>query len=823
MANDTPTDMASRSNALVSATLESPERGIIELRHDWRGRSVPVFVVAGGALRLRRLERAPTTGYALAAGYHFPREDTVEFVLDLADHPEIDPTRETVHVAGEFNDWRGAELPDWAMRQKTLGGREVLAWSGPAAKIGDAPRRFKFVTAAHRWLPVPREAPNAERDPGGNDNRLLDPERTGAHRFSFELTRPADLSVSLTVRWAEGHAGEQVPLRPGAFFYELASDLPLGAHPQGDRTVFRLFAPRAAHVLLALRPPEGADPSVRHQPMARRPDAHGAAGIWETTLQGNLDGWHYWYHADGPRDAFGAFDPARRILDPYALAAVSREGPGIVLDRARMQPPRPRDRFRTPAWHDLVICEAHVRDLATYAPITASPDERLGFSGLKTWVESEDFYLARLGVNCVELQPLQEFDNVARTDYHWGYMPANYFAPASAYSTAPERASGVRELQELVRAFHARGIAVIVDVVYNHVGEPAHLMFLDKLYYFEQDAAGNLSNWSGCGNDLRCSAAMATRLVIDSCAHWLDCYGVDGFRFDLADLVGVPVLKKIEAALKRIKPDVILIAEPWSFRGHAAGELRDTGWASWNDGYREFIRDFVRGSGRRESFEYFVRGSPWYYAKWPAQTVNYAESHDDRCWIDVITENAGHDGHLPSVNDRARTHLMAATLFCSIGIPMLSAGLDFLKSKHGVNNTYLRGDLNALDYARLARYPAAHAYFADWVAFRRSEAGALLRHFSRAGEGFFEFLWPAEGPAAVVIYNADLALGPRQLLFAINPGLADAWIDLGDRAEAPWRQLADHERFIPADRPAGARPVTRRLFVPALACGLWTT
>src|SRR5690606_20920271 len=103
--------------------------------------------------------------------------------------------------------------------------------------------------------------------------------------------------------------------------------------------------------------------------------------------------------------------------------------------------------------------------------------------------------------------------------------------------------------------------------------------------------------------------------------------------------------------------------------------------------------------------------------RWPAQTVNYVESHDDRTWIDEITENGDGNGHLPTANDRRRTHLMAAVLFSSIGIPMISAGQDFLRSKHGVNNTYLRGDLNALDYRRLERFSGTHAYFAEWILF----------------------------------------------------------------------------------------------------------
>jgi len=814
--------MIARANALVSATLESPTRGVIELRHDWRGRSVPMFVIAGGRLRMRRLERLATAGFALRSGYHFPEEGVIEFVLDPADHPDLDLARDGVHVAGEFNGWLGADLGEWALRPRILAGRSVYAWSGPSGPLLASGRRFKFVTGAHRWLPVPWDAPGGELDDGGNLNRVVDPDRTGCHLFAFELTAPADLSTSLTVRWAEGHVGDQVPLQPGRFFYELGTELPLGARPTSAGTVFRLFAPRARTVELAVCAALDERDRPHRYALARREDADGAAGVWEITLEGDLHGWFYWYHVDGPRDVFGVFDPERRILDPYALAAVCRDGPGIVLDHARIgSVAREPTAFRTPAWHDLVICEAHVRDLAARAPGEAGEAERRGFTGLRKWVERDDFYLARLGVNCVELQPLQEFDNIAPADYHWGYMTANFFAPASAYATRPEAASGVRELQDLVRAFHARGIAVIVDVVYNHVGEPAHLMFLDRLYYFEQDAAGRLANWSGCGNDLRASAAMAKRLIIDSCLHWLDAFGVDGFRFDLADLVGVPVLKEVEVALKRAKPDVILIAEPWSFRGHAAGELRDTGWASWNDGYRNFLRDHVRGAGSRATFEYFLKGSPWYYAKWPAQTVNYTESHDDRCWIDVITENANHDGHLPTVNDRARTHLMAATLFCSIGIPMLSSGQDFLKSKHGVNNTYLRGDLNALDYQRIHRFPATHAYFADWIGFRRSETGRLLRHFSRATEGFFHFIWAEGSIASAVIYNADLSQGGTRLLFALNPTQADVGLPVGYLADLPWRQLADQDRFLASGRSAGARPVTADLFVPALGCGLW--
>jgi pullulanase/glycogen debranching enzyme len=742
------------------------------------------------------------------------------------------------------------------MQPGMLEGERVLMWSRDAAGFAGWGQRFKLVTGEHQWLLPPVDASNAVRDERGIVNRLLDPTRTGWHLWRFTVREPLSLAEPWQVGWADG-TGDSVPVVPGSFFYELKSELPLGALIRGDDTVFRIFAPRARRVTLHLEQEwdpewsrrgkaiprhlpasevEASDASTIHCAvceetlsfaLTQRADSDGAAGVWEVTLDRNLHGWYYWYSLDGVREGRGpnGFDPTMRVLDPYALAAVSREGPGIVLDREWVG--RGDSGFNPPAWHDLVIMEAHVRDLAAGAPVRASNAERRGFTGLRRWVESQDFYLHKLGVNCVELQPLHEFDNTTVEEYHWGYMTNNFFAPESSYSLQSEKASGVRELQELVAAFHRRGMAVILDVVFNHAGVPAHLMFVDKLYYFELDAQGVLTNWSGCGNDLRARSAMARRLIIDSCLHYLDAFGVDGFRFDLAELLGVEVLREIEAALKKAKPGIILIAEPWSFRGHIAGALRDTGWSSWNDGYRDFVREYVRGNGPPERMEYFLRGSPWYFAKWPAQTINYTESHDDRTWIDMITENPNHDGSMPTANDRRRSHLMAALLFMSLGIPMLAEGQDFLRSKQGVNNTYLRGDLNALDYRRLYRYLGTHAYFADWIAFRRGEVGRLLRQWTRPSEGFFTFVHGPDSAALAVVYNADRSQGGTRLLFAINPTQSDVTIRLGeeiaDSAAGAWEMRADHERFYLSDAHGASRPVEADLWLPALSCALWVS
>src|SRR5690606_28871577 len=125
----------------------------------------------------------------------------------------------------------------------------------------------------------------------------------------------------------------------------------------------------------------------------------------------------------------------------------------------------------------------------------------------------------------------------------------------------------------------------------------------------------------------------------------------------------------------------------------------------------------------------------------------------------------------------------------------------FLRSKHGVNNTYLRGDLNALDYRRVARFPGTHRYFADWIAFRRSARGQLLRQWSRPSEGFFR-CFRAEGqPALVAIYNADGSQGPQKLMFAVNPHIDDKTLAIGKYAREGWRLLADHECFYSESSP----------------------
>lgn len=803
----------SQKPPIAHAYLTSLSSGLVEFARDWPGEELPPLELVP-AKAIQSIEKLSPQFFGLESGYFF-WNGTITFVLDPAHYPWLDEREGPVLVGGEFNDWDpGADPGRWELKETLIGERVVLAVTYPDDPVFSSGKtEFKFMTRRDRWLSPPDSAPNRVGNELWNLNLEIDPVRTGHHRFVFSTSEPVDLAAETFLAW-RGGGREKVLVTPGDFFYAMQSERPLGAVVDRTKTTFRVFAPRARRVDVRFFKNVLGSREEHRLALTRNFD-----GTWEGTVKKNLHRWFYWFFFDGASNKSAQFSPEFPVVDPYALALAGREGPGIILDRSQLK--RASSNFETPEWQDLVIAEIHVRDAVAQAPIPMSEEERLGFSGLRKWVEDECFYLKKLGVNAVELQPVQEFDSQSREEYHWGYMPVNYFAPASSFSRHPERASQVEEFQELVKAFHDQGMAVILDVVYNHVGIPNHLLLIDKQYYFELDTKGNLLNWSGCGNDLRAGAAMAQRLIVDSLVHFVEVFGVDGFRFDLAELLGVETLREIERRLKAVKPDIILIAEPWSFRGHIGRQLRHTGFSSWNDAYRDFLRSFVRGHGHREAIEFFLAGSPGELAAWPAQTVNYVESHDDRTWIDMITENEGHNGFFPTGNDRRRTHLMVAFLMSSIGIPMLAGGQDFLRSKHGVNNTYQRGDLNALAYERVDHFRSTHEYFAAWIRFRLSERGKLFRLWERPTNSYLRFFFAEHSSAFAVLFNADQSQGERRLLLAINPHDYEVTVPLEGVGNEPWLRLANAEVFSPEGLSDAAVPGEGELRLGGLDCGLW--
>jgi pullulanase/glycogen debranching enzyme len=563
---------------------------------------------------------------------------------------------------------------------------------------------------------------------------------------------------------------------------DLSYDTALGSFPSSEQTLFRVFAPNAKELHIH----HGRNIGDLGGTLAA---AEVESGLWEAAVPGNLHG-HFYTLSVEPKERFGLREEDfRAILDPYALACYDTTSTGIILDRSEL--PTVKEIYSPPAPRDLIILEGHLRDLLG---LSSKGPERPTYDAFCRWLREEDNYLCRLGVNALELQPLQEYEDSNGGGYHWGYMPVNYFSPSGAYAIHRECASQVADFAALVEACHARGLAVILDVVYNHLGNPNPLLCLGGHSFFRTNSAGELSNCSGCGNDLRTEAPMVRKLILDSLVHLLRTYGVDGFRFDLAELIDEKTRGAIEDTLHRIRPNVILIAEPWSFRGHCAENLRETTWSSWNDDFRDSVRGYVRGEGGRDGLKYFLGGSVGKRNRLPQQSVNYTASHDDRTWIDSITENANFDGTNPTDLDLRRTRLMFAILFCCNGIPLLAQGQDFCHSKGGVANTYRDGARNELLRDRLGQFDGLHRYVVDWIHLRRSELGKLLRLGTATGSGFF-LHFEANGSSCALgtLYNAA---GEGRLLFLCNPERHAVRFDLrGLLGREQFRPIANGEHF----------------------------
>lgn len=807
--------MRKSQHKIAHAFWESGNSGVIILSSAWNSAHQPPLTfepVTPDDLRIEQLTPQQVGRYYR---YYRSQNDWV-FVVRSERYPQLLEQKSKVYLAGEFNGWAEAiGDPQWELKPTSEAAETTYELAVPIKALpAEARFAFKFVTERGDWLNVPESAPNQVSGLDGFANFEFDPELTGKQVFRFNLGADYQPSGNERIVWKDATGVETYELPHTQYLTQAESELELGAIVAGGQTTFRLFAPRASSVWVAY----GRTADASDVAWASLKCVDGVT--WEATIDQNLDGWFYSYRVDGvSRDGTAHFDKNFAILDPYAKACLGHQGPGIVVDAKRMA--KVESDFVPPAWHDLVILEAHIRDLASHAPIKLSAQERQGYAGVRKWLKAEGSYLRELGVNAVELQPIQEFDNRQREDYHWGYMTVNYFSPESSYASHPEKASQVEEFRGLVRDFHSAGMAVILDVVYNHVGEPNHLLFVDKFYYFNLDETNDLVNWSGCGNDLRCETPMGRRLIIESLKHLIETYDVDGFRFDLAELIGIDVLREIEVELKKVKPSLILIAEPWSFRGHIQNELKETGFASWNDGFRDSIAKYVCGEGNQEMIRHFLAGSPD-ITRFAAQSINYTESHDDYCWLDRITEREGHDGSDPTILDRRRTHLMAAVLFGALGVPMLAQGQDFLRSKQGISNTYQLGDVNALDYNRRFVYSGTHGYFRDWIKFRLSEQGRALRLSGAFHPSYIDF-YHAEGSSAVIaLFNADRSQPGPQLLFGLNPHFEYADIECAALGQLQLLQIADQERFELDGLKSALIPLREKyIHMPPLSCGLW--
>jgi glycogen operon protein len=546
---------------------------------------------------------------------------------------------------------------------------------------------------------------------------------------------------------------------------------PLGATWDGAGVNFAVFSKHAERVELCLFDPKGRR-EVERVELRERTDF-----VWHCYLPDARPGLLYGYRAHGPNEGPHRFEAGKLLLDPYARLLTGKVGAG--LGRCQVVDPAfswGEDRAPRTPWSDTVIYELHVKGFTQLHPEV--PEQLRGtYAGLATRPVLD--YFQKLGVTAIELLPVQAFLDEKRLLQHglrnyWGYNTIGFFAPERRYS-----ASGtLGEFKTMVKALHAAGLEVILDVVYNHTAEGDHngptLSFrgLDNSIYYRLDPhnARRYLNFTGTGNSLNTSHRVVLALVMDSLRYWVQEMHVDGFRFDLAPTLARNSAQHFDrngAFLSAIRQDPVLsrvklIAEPWDLGegGYQLGNF-PPGWVEWNDKYRGAVRSFWRGdrgmvgelasrlSGSSDIFQSAGRS--------PRSSINFVTTHDGFTLEDLVSYERKHnEDNLEANRDgsddnrsanygaegqtadpvivefrRRQKRNFLATLFFSQGPPHLAAGDELGRTQRGNNNAYCQD--NEVSWFDWESVDAALLEFTrGLVALRKRHPGFRRRSYPKA-------------------------------------------------------------------------------------------
>lgn len=575
-------------------------------------------------------------------------------------------------------------------------------------------------------------------------------------------------------------------LMSGEFAVHQGFPKPMGATPMRNGVNFAIYSKRATSVRLVLFYP-GDSESLLELPLD--PHRNRTGNVWHIYLQGIDPRVEYAYSLEmkpNPRPHVHRFYPDEIMLDPYAKAVTGGEAwRGDEKRRTSAWPaPRPRrslvvdDLFE---WEldqplnvplaDSVLYELHVRGF------TAHNSANVGRPGTFLGLTEKIPYLKELGVTAVELLPVTEFEEVEEPRFNpktkerlvnfWGYNPISFFAPKSSYSSNPFFGAQVREFKEMVKRFHQAGIEVILDVVFNHSGEgdergsTTSFRGIDnETYYMLDPETGRYLNYSGCGNTLNCNHPVVRGMIIDCLHYWVTEMHVDGFRFDLASILGrgqdgavlanPPLLENI--AGDPILADTKLIAEAWDAAGlYQVGSFPSWGrWAEWNGKFRDEVRRFLKGDpGMTPALAKRLMGSPDLYRsseRQPYHSINFITAHDGFTLSDLVSYNDKHNlangennndgsnneaswncGAEGDTSDPAVLQLrqqqmknFAAVLLLSHGVPMILAGDEFGRTQKGNNNAYCQdNEISWVDWRMRKKNAEQYRFFQRLIAFRK--------------------------------------------------------------------------------------------------------
>src|SRR5579863_9283873 len=665
---------------------------------------------------------------------------------------------------------------------------------------------------------------------------------------------------------------------------QAGNPLPIGgAHEYGDGVNFVLFSRHATGVRLELY--QNADDSSPARIIDLDPARHRTGDVWHVWLRGVPVGQLYGYRIEGPYEPEQGhrFNAHKLLLDPYAraiagvknwdfLAARGYDSSSSLtdlsistVDNAGTTPKCifTRDRFdwgtdsfpKHPA-SDTVIYETHVRGL------TIHPSSGAVHPGTFIGLTEKIPYLQELGVTAIELMPILEFNENEfsrlnpitgeKLRNYWGYNPVAYFAPKHSYCIEGQAGCQLNEFREMVKAFHRAGIEVILDIVLNHTAEGDELGPTISLrgiensifYMLQENGCRYYKDFSGVGNTLNANHPVVREFVRNVLRYWVMHMHVDGFRFDLASILGrdehgnilrnAPLLEDI--AEDPILRDVKIIAEAWDAGGaYQVGCFSTTRWTEWNGRFRDDVRRFWVGeAGTMGSFASRICGSSDLYqssCKGPAGSLNFVTCHDGFTLNDLVSykqkhndENGeyGRDGTDANYSDNCgvegpsqdpgvegmRKRLIKnflLTLFVSRGVPMLLGGDEFRRTQRGNNNAYCQdNEVSWFDWRLLEKHKEIHRFTRGMIAFRRAHpvlrredfyTDADITWFAPNGatpdwadqrQKSFACLIPGQTePDLLLLFNADT----RSVDFSI-PALPAGKI---------WRLAVDTSRTAPDD------------------------
>ena len=569
---------------------------------------------------------------------------------------------------------------------------------------------------------------------------------------------------------------------------------PFGANIINDGVQFAIFSRYATSVKLLLF--HSADQYAEFSVFDLDPVFNKTGDIWHIWIEGIGKGQVYGYKIDGDYNPAKGhrFNRNKLLIDPYARALTGNfrwdltKARGAILnedndaelfsteDSTHSVPKSivinamseiQKNPIRIPE-NDLVIYELHVKGF------TADRSSGVSASGTFKGLTQKIPYLKELGINAVELLPIHEFDEFEnintnpvtgeRLKNFWGYSTIAFFAPKASYSSGGSTGEQVQEFRDMVRQFNNAGIEVILDVVFNHTHEGDHrgptLSFRgidNSIYYILDSDKSKYKNFSGCGNTVNCNHPHVRQLIVDSLRYWFIEMDVDGFRFDLASILGrdqkgemlsnPPLIEWIEE--DPILRNAKIIAEAWDAGGaYQVGKFPGR-WAEWNGRFRDDVRRFWRGDKDvKGAFATRITGSSdLYNTTTPCRSINFITCHDGFTLSDLVSFNyknniengennrdgennnysfnCGAEGlNAPPDVEILRIRMiknLIATLFLSLGVPMLLSGDEFRRTQKGNNNSYCQDNkISWIDWDLLQSNSEIFEFTKKMIGFRKN-------------------------------------------------------------------------------------------------------